>query len=122
MKKMKTSLWCSTLISRQNSILKLYRAEKDAFEADGDSVTRLQVQPSCLRGGQLKHHQMNGLNWLINLYENGINGILADEMGLGKTIQTIALVAFLREFKKVNGPHLIIGPKSTLGNWFREFQ
>jgi len=100
----------------------LMQAEKDEFETGGDSVTRLQVQPSCLRGGQLKNHQMIGLNWLINLYENGINGILADEMGLGKTIQTIALVAFLREFKKVNGPHLIIGPKSTLGNWFREFQ
>jgi len=98
------------------------RAEKDAFEADGDQFTRLQVQPSILRGGQLKAHQMNGLNWLINLYDNGINGILADEMGLGKTIQTIALIAFLREFKKINGPHLIIGPKSTLGNWFREFQ
>ena len=23
---------------------------------------------------------MRGLNWLISLYENGINGILADEM------------------------------------------
>jgi len=99
----------------------LNRAEKDAFEAD-EQFTRLQVQPSILKGGLLKPHQINGLNWLINLYDNGINGILADEMGLGKTIQTIALVAFLREFKKINGPHLIIGPKSTLGNWFREFQ
>lgn len=59
---------------------------------------------------------------MINLYENGVNGILADEMGLGKTIQTISLVAFLREFKRITGPFLIIGPKSTLGNWFREFR
>jgi SNF2 family DNA or RNA helicase len=29
---------------------------------------------------------MDGLNWIISLYETGINGILADEMGLGKTI------------------------------------
>ena len=29
---------------------------------------------------------MEGLNWLIALYEIGISGILADEMGLGKTI------------------------------------
>jgi len=29
---------------------------------------------------------MEGLNWLIALYNLGINGILADEMGLGKTI------------------------------------
>jgi len=25
-----------------------------------------------------------GLNWMIRLQENGVNGILADEMGLGK--------------------------------------
>ena len=29
---------------------------------------------------------MDGLNWMIGLYETGKNGILADEMGLGKTI------------------------------------
>jgi SWI/SNF-related matrix-associated actin-dependent regulator of chromatin subfamily A member 5 len=75
-----------------------------------------------LKGGTLKGYQVTGLNWMINLYENGVNGILADEMGLGKTIQTISLVAFLREFKRITGPFLIIGPKSTLGNWFREFR
>lgn len=32
----------------------------------------------------LKEYQLKGLNWLGNLYEQGINGILADEMGLGK--------------------------------------
>jgi len=34
-------------------------------------------------GGKLKEFQLNGLNWLISLYDIGINGILADEMGLG---------------------------------------
>jgi len=62
------------------------------------------------------------LNWLIGLYETGVNGILADEMGLGKTIQTISFLAFLREFKKVKGPHLIIVPKSTVPNWMKEFE
>lgn len=37
---------------------------------------------------------------------------MADEMGLGKTIQTIALVTYLMEKKKVNGPFLIIVPLS----------
>ena len=59
---------------------------------------------------------------MISLYETGINGILADEMGLGKTIQTIALLAFLREFKQINGHHLIIMPKSVVGNWMIEFK
>jgi SWI/SNF-related matrix-associated actin-dependent regulator of chromatin subfamily A member 5 len=54
---------------------------------------------------------------MISLYESGINGILADDMGLGKTIQTIAIIAFIKEYKKVKGPHIIIAPKITLGNW-----
>ena len=65
---------------------------------------------------------MTGLNWMISLFEEGINGILADEMGLGKTIQTIGFLSFLKEYKKISGPYLIVGPKSTLGNWMREFK
>ncbi len=42
--------------------------------------------------------------------------------GLGKTIQTISLIAFLKEFKHVNGYHLIITPKSTVPNWMKEFK
>jgi len=49
-------------------------------------MTRLEVQPSILVGGQLRDYQLTSVNWLIGLYESGINGILADEMGLGKTI------------------------------------
>lgn len=37
-------------------------------------------QPASLTGGQLRHYQLVGFNWLVNLYENGVNGILADEM------------------------------------------
>ena len=36
-------------------------------------------------------------------------------------MQSIALVAYLKESRKVNGPHLILVPKSVLGNWAREF-
>lgn len=35
----------------------------------------------------MRGYQLAGVEWLVSLYENGINGILADEMGLGKTIQ-----------------------------------
>jgi SWI/SNF-related matrix-associated actin-dependent regulator of chromatin subfamily A member 5 len=44
------------------------------------------------KGGKMRDYQVRGLNWMISLYENGINGILADEMGLGKTLQTISLL------------------------------
>ena len=41
---------------------------------------RLLSQPSCIKNGTMREYQMQGLNWLIHLYDNGINGILADEM------------------------------------------
>ncbi|KAH0514568.1 DNA helicase INO80 [Microtus ochrogaster] len=53
-------------------------------------------QPTIFNG-KLKGYQLKGMNWLANLYEQGINGILADEMGLGKTVQSIALLAHLAE-------------------------
>ena len=47
---------------------------------------------------------MEGLEWMLSLYNNDLNGILADEMGLGKTIQTISLFAYLMEFKVCVAP------------------
>lgn len=38
------------------------------------------VLPCHGAGGVLRDYQMQGMNWLIHLYDNGINGILADEM------------------------------------------
>eukprot|EP00941_MAST-03F_sp_MAST-3F-sp1_P003226 g3226.t1 len=86
------------------------------------TTTRLQVQPALVVGGKMRGYQLEGLNWLIQLHESGMNGILADEMGLGKTLQTISLFAFLSQFKQIQGPHLVIAPKSTLGNWKLEMQ
>ncbi|GFY85241.1 chromatin remodeling factor17 [Actinidia rufa] len=72
--------------------------------------------------GKMRDYQLAGLNWLIRLYENGINGILADEMGLGKTLQTISLLGYLHEFRGITGPHMVVAPKSTLGNWMNEIK
>ncbi|CAN1164462.1 ISWI chromatin-remodeling complex ATPase CHR17 [Linum perenne] len=72
--------------------------------------------------GKMRDYQLAGLNWLIRLYENGINGILADEMGLGKTLQTISLLGYLHEFLGINGPHMVVAPKSTLRNWMNEIR
>ncbi|XP_065207494.1 ATP-dependent helicase brm-like [Planococcus citri] len=79
-------------------------------------------QASIMQNGKLKEYQIKGLEWLVSLYNNNLNGILADEMGLGKTIQTIALITYLMERKSVNGPFLIIVPLSTLSNWAVEFE
>jgi len=42
-------------------------------------------QPSILVGGDLKEYQLAGLQWMVSLYNNKLNGILADEMGLVST-------------------------------------
>ncbi|KAK6058327.1 protein, SNF2 family [Cooperia oncophora] len=70
----------------------------------------------------LKPYQLKGLEWMVSLYNNNLNGILADEMGLGKTIQTISLITYLMEVKQNNGPYLVIVPLSTLSNWNMEFE
>ena len=49
--------------------------------ADGKPIF---IQPKNLADGcKLKDYQLEGVRWLVSLYENGVSGILADEMGLG---------------------------------------
>ena len=76
-------------------------------------------QPDMLKC-TLKEYQLKGLNWLANLYEQGINGILADEMGLGKTVQSISVLSYLAETHNIWGPFLVVTPASTLHNWQQE--
>ncbi|KAH9485950.1 ISWI chromatin-remodeling complex ATPase ISW2 [Psilocybe cubensis] len=77
--------------------------------------------PSFING-TMRPYQLQGLNWMVSLHHNGLNGILADEMGLGKTLQTISFLAYLKHYRSIPGPHLVVVPKSTLQNWAREFQ
>ncbi|KAJ2331156.1 ATP-dependent DNA helicase Snf21, partial [Coemansia sp. RSA 2673] len=85
-------------------------------------VEKIPTQPRILVGGSLKEYQLRGLEWMVSLYNNRLNGILADEMGLGKTIQTISLVTHLIDRKQQNGPFLIVVPLSTITNWILEFE
>ncbi|KAM5569109.1 hypothetical protein ABKV19_016562 [Rosa sericea] len=77
-------------------------------------------QPSYLQCGKLREYQMNGLRWLVSLYNNHLNGILADEMGLGKTVQVISLICYLMEAKNDRGPFLVVVPSSVLPGWESE--
>jgi SWI/SNF-related matrix-associated actin-dependent regulator of chromatin subfamily A member 5 len=59
--------------------------ENDDDDGDVDpskQKTLLVQQPSWVSGGPMRSYQLEGLNWMIRLNENGINGILADEMGI----------------------------------------
>ena len=126
-------------------------------EADSAPVSYppLTEQPVNITG-KMRAYQLEGLNWMIRLYDSGVSGILADEMGLGqsntmldadnsarrtslrcslilylcfvflsrcagKTLQSISLLAYLKGVRGVRGPHLVLTPLSTLGNWHREF-
>lgn len=96
--------------------------------------------PFFITGGEMRPHQIQGLNWMISLYKSGTCGILAgeltpfpccevftyfsrvsDEMRLGKTLQTISLLGYLKHCANIGGPHIVIVPKSTLQNWVNEF-
>ena len=65
----------------------------DKTVARGKAKSAPFKQPKILTGGKLRDYQLEGTQWLISLYMNGLHGILADEMGLGKTIQVVALMA-----------------------------
>ena len=43
-------------------------------------------------------------------------------MGLGKTLQSISILAYHWEYLRIQGPHLICVPKSTLSNWMNELK
>ncbi|VDO03593.1 unnamed protein product [Rodentolepis nana] len=83
-------------------------------------ITRFDVTPWYVKGGEMRDYQIRGLNWLINLGLTNTNGILADEMGLGKTLQTISLLGYIKHYRGKSGPFLVIVPKSTLSNWVNE--
>lgn len=51
-----------------------------------EKVTR---QPTLLVGGTLKEYQLKGLQWMVSLYNNRLNGILADEMASVVPLQVV---------------------------------
>ncbi|KAJ6471280.1 SNF2 family DNA-dependent ATPase [Mycena vitilis] len=85
----------------------------------GEEAEAAFPQPALVTGGRLKDYQLEGLQWMVGLNQQGISGILADEMGLGKTLQTIAFAAHLREHG--TRPFLVVCPLSVLHNWVEEF-
>jgi non-specific serine/threonine protein kinase len=73
----------------------------------------------------VRPYQREGYTWLVFLYEHRFGACLADDMGLGKTLQTICLLAAIKEgriktARGVKGPHLVVVPTSLLFNWEQE--
>ncbi|KAG1841187.1 hypothetical protein C8R48DRAFT_787621 [Suillus tomentosus] len=63
------------------------RGKVDYYAVAHRISEKVMKQPNILVSGQLKDYQLQGLHWMVSLYNNKLNGILADEMGFGKTIQ-----------------------------------
>src|SRR5207249_592685 len=82
----------------------------EAAQPTGNTYATMAVKtpiPFLLKGS-LREYQHIGLDWLVSMHDNNLNGILADEMGLGKTIMTISLLAHLACERNNWGPHLIV--------------
>ena len=47
-------------------------------QAEEHQAVRLTSQPTCIKFGKMREYQIAGLNWMIKLFDSGINGILAD--------------------------------------------
>ena len=77
------------------------------------------VQPPAMLHATLRDYQLEGLNWLSFLWDNGFGGILADDMGLGKTLQTLAMFGRARENRETRR-FLVVAPTSVLTNWVAE--
>ncbi|XP_031392371.1 chromatin structure-remodeling complex protein SYD isoform X3 [Punica granatum] len=100
---------------------KHYKESNEKYYLMAHSIKEsIAEQPTMLHGGKLREYQMNGLRWLVSLYNNHLNGILADEMGLGKTVQVISLICYLMETKNDRGPFLVVVPSSVLPGWESE--
>jgi superfamily II DNA or RNA helicase/HJR/Mrr/RecB family endonuclease len=86
---------------RSRKYLLIYTNEDQLeFEVPGEvELTDFKVAlPKSLESGQLKEHQLFGLEWLQRNFCLQRNGcLLADEMGLGKTLQVLTFLAWAIE-------------------------
>ena len=67
-----------------------------------------------------EHFQESEL--LLRKLEGHKTAVFLFVQGLGKTLQTISLLGYMKHFREIPGPHLVIVPKSTLTNWMSEFE
>lgn len=107
------------VLPANNHVAKLLKTKREPLVP----FRQLDSQPSQVKG-VLKPYQLQGLSFLVHMYENGASAILGDEMGLGKTFQTLALFEYLLTNHPVPQDHyrpfLVVCPLSVLGSWITE--
>lgn len=100
----------------------------------------IQYHPSPLVKATLRPYQIEGVQWLLEHYNNGLGACLADDMGLGKTLQTLSTLVAVQEQLEVEKAEniqldlfgneipvakeylkaLIVLPSSLVFNWYNE--
>lgn len=96
------------LIRLQN--VAIHRDKVSHQKQEDESIVTLEQPSSINVQYTMRDYQLKGISWLLDRYDHGLNCILADEMGLGKTLQTIAFITYLKDVRKVPGPHLVVVP------------
>jgi SNF2 family DNA or RNA helicase len=104
------------------------------------SQEAIEYKASILLKATLRPYQIEGVQWLLEHYNNGLGACLADDMGLGKTLQTLATLVAVKEqldFEKDQNVQLdlfgneifmpkeclkalIVLPSSLVFNWYNE--
>lgn len=111
------------------------------LENESETKQTILYKPSSLLKATLRPYQIQGVQWLLNHYANGLGACLADDMGLGKTLQTLALLIAVQEneknftvlktneldlFSQSQEIHeeplnaLVVVPSSLVFNWYNE--
>ena len=100
----------------------------------------IEYHPSPLVKATLRPYQIEGVQWLLEHYNNGLGACLADDMGLGKTLQTLSTLVAVQEKLEVEKAEntqldlfgneipvakeylkaLIVLPSSLVFNWYNE--
>lgn len=73
-----------TMFGAQKVIDPDEKTKIDYYAVAHKITEKITQQPRILVGGTLKEYQLKGLQWMVSLYNNRLNGILADEM-VGQT-------------------------------------